>query len=539
MGTPSLRPGTAADAAAVADIWHSGWHDGPSRARPDGLTARRTLEAFHDRAPARVADTTVADVDGEVAGFIMVVGDEVEQVYVGDGPPRLRTRRPAARRGRAPGRRARPHRRLAGRRRRQRARARASTRGAAGSTAATCPTRSPLSARPSCPRAVATSSGSALTVSTRRGTSGPRSGADARAGDVLVARLLDPLPQHRPAALDRPVPTAPVERLLPRRLPRGAPLRAGRARGRRRRCSHRSAWSRRRPRSRRRRTRGPRPRRPRRWRRGRRSTRSRGTGSTSTQTTGVLSPARRMVATFVQRLLVAGVGQRARGRCRRRRARSRRARRRRRRRESSPRRTPPPSAAARAPRRPARPGTGSSVKPGPLVSPMTTYSASGSGIGMPERAALGDAHPLRALRPADVGAEDRPACAARAAAAAAARRPPARPAAPAPGAGPSPGPRSASRRRSAAARTRRSRRRRGPSPAAPASPEHPASRASRQQRAPRRAAPHRRLRPARASRPPRRPARSPRRSGRRCPGGRRGSGTTPRRPRRPGRRRSP
>lgn len=82
MGTPNLRPGTAADAAAVADIWHSGWHEAHPGHVPEGLTARRTLEAFHDRAPARVADTTVAEVDGEVAGFIMVVGDEVEQVYV-------------------------------------------------------------------------------------------------------------------------------------------------------------------------------------------------------------------------------------------------------------------------------------------------------------------------------------------------------------------------------------------------------------------------------------------------------------------------
>ncbi|MBV9368131.1 MAG: hypothetical protein JOY89_28150 [Solirubrobacterales bacterium] len=34
------------------------------------------------RAARRVADTTVATVDGAVAGFIMVGEDEVEQVYV-------------------------------------------------------------------------------------------------------------------------------------------------------------------------------------------------------------------------------------------------------------------------------------------------------------------------------------------------------------------------------------------------------------------------------------------------------------------------
>jgi putative acetyltransferase len=78
----TLRPGTADDADAVAEIWFAGWHPAHAGHVPDGLTERRTLAAFHERAPQRVADTTVAEVDGEVAGFIMVVGDEVEQVYV-------------------------------------------------------------------------------------------------------------------------------------------------------------------------------------------------------------------------------------------------------------------------------------------------------------------------------------------------------------------------------------------------------------------------------------------------------------------------
>jgi len=68
--------------AAVADIWHRAWHVGHAGHVPDDLTAVRTLDAFHARAPARVADTMVAEVDGHVVGFTMVVGDEVEQVFV-------------------------------------------------------------------------------------------------------------------------------------------------------------------------------------------------------------------------------------------------------------------------------------------------------------------------------------------------------------------------------------------------------------------------------------------------------------------------
>ena len=80
----SIRPAGAADMAAVADLWHEGWHSGHAGHVPEGLTELRTLEAFHARTPSRVADTTVAvDDSDELLGFVMVVGDEVEQVFVG------------------------------------------------------------------------------------------------------------------------------------------------------------------------------------------------------------------------------------------------------------------------------------------------------------------------------------------------------------------------------------------------------------------------------------------------------------------------
>ena len=82
MTAPTLRPGTPDDAAAVAGLWHAGWHDAHAGHVPAGLTTARTLAAFQERARQRVPDTTVAVVEGEVAGFVMVVGDEVEQVYV-------------------------------------------------------------------------------------------------------------------------------------------------------------------------------------------------------------------------------------------------------------------------------------------------------------------------------------------------------------------------------------------------------------------------------------------------------------------------
>ena len=85
MTDPILRPATADDVDAIGSLFRQGWHDVHPGHVPDGLTERRTPEAFHDRVAQRVAqtgETTVAEVDGTVAGFIMVSGDEAEQVYV-------------------------------------------------------------------------------------------------------------------------------------------------------------------------------------------------------------------------------------------------------------------------------------------------------------------------------------------------------------------------------------------------------------------------------------------------------------------------
>ncbi|GAA3740465.1 GNAT superfamily N-acetyltransferase [Spinactinospora alkalitolerans] len=78
----TLRPASPADAETVADIWRSGWRDGHLGHVPGDLVAARTPESFASRAAQRVGDTVVAVLDGAVAGFAMVVADEVEQVYV-------------------------------------------------------------------------------------------------------------------------------------------------------------------------------------------------------------------------------------------------------------------------------------------------------------------------------------------------------------------------------------------------------------------------------------------------------------------------
>lgn len=82
MTEPVIRPATVGDAAAVARIWEAGWRDAHIGNVPDELVQVRTSESFRTRAPERVADTAVAVLDDEVAGFVMVVEDLVDQVFV-------------------------------------------------------------------------------------------------------------------------------------------------------------------------------------------------------------------------------------------------------------------------------------------------------------------------------------------------------------------------------------------------------------------------------------------------------------------------
>jgi GNAT superfamily N-acetyltransferase len=78
----SIRAAQPDDASAIAEIWYLGWQDGHLGFVPDELTTARTKETFWTRAAQRLDDTTVAVIAGQIAGFVMVVGDEVEQVYV-------------------------------------------------------------------------------------------------------------------------------------------------------------------------------------------------------------------------------------------------------------------------------------------------------------------------------------------------------------------------------------------------------------------------------------------------------------------------
>lgn len=77
-----LRKGRSEDALEIAEIWHLGWRDGHLGFVPPEVAQIRTAESFRRRASDRAAEMTLAIADGAIAGFVLVVDDEVEQVFV-------------------------------------------------------------------------------------------------------------------------------------------------------------------------------------------------------------------------------------------------------------------------------------------------------------------------------------------------------------------------------------------------------------------------------------------------------------------------
>jgi ribosomal protein S18 acetylase RimI-like enzyme len=77
-----VRKATSNDVGAVARIWHVGWTDGHVGHVPPELVLYRNKEQFVSRARERLECMWVAESHGQTVGFVVVKGDEVEQIYV-------------------------------------------------------------------------------------------------------------------------------------------------------------------------------------------------------------------------------------------------------------------------------------------------------------------------------------------------------------------------------------------------------------------------------------------------------------------------
>lgn len=83
----TVRLADAGDVSEIARIWHAGWADGHAGHVPEELYRHRSADSYPPRVRERLGTTWVAERGGTVLGFVVVVDDEVEQLYV-DRPAR-------------------------------------------------------------------------------------------------------------------------------------------------------------------------------------------------------------------------------------------------------------------------------------------------------------------------------------------------------------------------------------------------------------------------------------------------------------------
>jgi GNAT superfamily N-acetyltransferase len=77
-----VRKATSDDVEVVAEIWHIGWADGHLGHVPPELVRYRNREQFVSRARERIEGMWVAERRGQTIGFVVVKGNELEQLYV-------------------------------------------------------------------------------------------------------------------------------------------------------------------------------------------------------------------------------------------------------------------------------------------------------------------------------------------------------------------------------------------------------------------------------------------------------------------------
>lgn len=77
-----IRPAEASELGALAQLWHDGWQDAHAAIAPEALVRVRTLESFARRLEAGLADVRVIGPMNAPAGFYMLKGGELYQLFV-------------------------------------------------------------------------------------------------------------------------------------------------------------------------------------------------------------------------------------------------------------------------------------------------------------------------------------------------------------------------------------------------------------------------------------------------------------------------
>lgn len=77
-----VRSATSTDVEAIASIWRHGWTDAHAGRVPAELERERRAASWPAQVRHRLPQTWVAEREGDVVGFVTVVDDEIEELYV-------------------------------------------------------------------------------------------------------------------------------------------------------------------------------------------------------------------------------------------------------------------------------------------------------------------------------------------------------------------------------------------------------------------------------------------------------------------------
>ena len=77
-----VRAATEEEVDRLAALWHQGWHEAHARIVPPELTRIRTPDSFRHRLREALREVRVVGPPGAPAGFYLVHGDELYQLFV-------------------------------------------------------------------------------------------------------------------------------------------------------------------------------------------------------------------------------------------------------------------------------------------------------------------------------------------------------------------------------------------------------------------------------------------------------------------------
>lgn len=80
-----IRAATTDDISAIAKLWHGQWHSAHATVVDAELVQTRVPAEFDARTTAHLPQTHVALLNGSLAGFFMIEGEELYQFYIANG----------------------------------------------------------------------------------------------------------------------------------------------------------------------------------------------------------------------------------------------------------------------------------------------------------------------------------------------------------------------------------------------------------------------------------------------------------------------